>query len=141
MTHGLSYLPQVDLILVMVDGEVTETGSYQQLLDKDGSFAEFLRTYAGSAGSPGSADSVGKPEDINGNIQLQYESINIYKVVQCDCTSMLLNYTIDLCFCLMMNSAVTYMEQNQVNLFLTAFLCSESPSKEEDGRSATAAVR
>lgn len=56
VTHGLSYLPQVDLILVMVDGEVTETGSYQQLLDKDGSFAEFLRTYAATAGDAGAAD-------------------------------------------------------------------------------------
>lgn len=60
VTHGLSYLPQVDLILVMVDGEVTEMGSYQQLLDKDGSFAEFIRTYAGSTGPADSADSVGR---------------------------------------------------------------------------------
>lgn len=80
VTHGLSYLPQVDLILVMVDGEVTETGSYQELLDKNGSFAEFLRTYAGSAGSAGSVDSVGKPNDINGKIQPVYESIDTYKV-------------------------------------------------------------
>ncbi len=46
VTHGLSYLPQADLILVMVDGNVTEMGSYQQLMARDGAFAEFLRTYA-----------------------------------------------------------------------------------------------
>ncbi|XP_041672661.1 multidrug resistance-associated protein 1 isoform X2 [Cheilinus undulatus] len=46
VTHGLSYLPQVDLILVMVDGQITEMGSYQQLMDTDGAFAEFLRTYS-----------------------------------------------------------------------------------------------
>ncbi|XP_045932388.1 multidrug resistance-associated protein 1 isoform X1 [Micropterus dolomieu] len=46
VTHGLSYLPQADLILVMVEGEITEMGSYQQLMAKDGAFAEFLRTYA-----------------------------------------------------------------------------------------------
>ncbi|KAM4717797.1 multidrug resistance-associated protein 1 [Anableps anableps] len=46
VTHGLSYLPQTDLILVMVDGEITEVGSYQQLMVKEGAFAEFLRTYA-----------------------------------------------------------------------------------------------
>lgn len=45
VTHGLSYLPQVNLILVMVEGEVTEMGSYQQLMATDGAFAEFLRTY------------------------------------------------------------------------------------------------
>ncbi|XP_028669919.1 multidrug resistance-associated protein 1 isoform X2 [Erpetoichthys calabaricus] len=48
VTHGMSYLPQMDLILVMVDGQITETGSYQELLDQGGAFAEFLRTYAGA---------------------------------------------------------------------------------------------
>ncbi|XP_041086709.1 multidrug resistance-associated protein 1-like isoform X3 [Polyodon spathula] len=46
VTHGLSYLPQVDLILVLVDGEITEMGSYQELLNRQGAFAEFIRTYA-----------------------------------------------------------------------------------------------
>uniref|UniRef100_A0A3B3Q9H2 Multidrug resistance-associated protein 1 n=1 Tax=Paramormyrops kingsleyae TaxID=1676925 RepID=A0A3B3Q9H2_9TELE len=46
VTHGLSFLPQANLILVMVDGEITETGSYQELLSHQGAFAEFLRTYA-----------------------------------------------------------------------------------------------
>ncbi|XP_070778984.1 multidrug resistance-associated protein 1 isoform X2 [Enoplosus armatus] len=46
VTHGLSYLPQADLILVMVEGEITEMGSYQQLMATEGAFAEFLRTYA-----------------------------------------------------------------------------------------------
>ncbi|XP_051994834.1 multidrug resistance-associated protein 1 isoform X3 [Xyrauchen texanus] len=45
VTHGLSFLPQVDLILVMVDGEITEMGSYTELLDRQGAFAEFLCTY------------------------------------------------------------------------------------------------
>ncbi|XP_061604278.1 multidrug resistance-associated protein 1 isoform X2 [Phyllopteryx taeniolatus] len=47
VTHGLSYLPQVDMILVMVDGEITEVGSYQQLMATEGAFSEFLHTYAG----------------------------------------------------------------------------------------------
>uniref|UniRef100_A0A3P9NFR5 Multidrug resistance-associated protein 1 n=1 Tax=Poecilia reticulata TaxID=8081 RepID=A0A3P9NFR5_POERE len=46
VTHGLSFLPQTDLILVMVDGEITEVGSYQELMVQEGAFAEFLRTYA-----------------------------------------------------------------------------------------------
>ncbi|XP_036408292.1 multidrug resistance-associated protein 1 isoform X1 [Megalops cyprinoides] len=46
VTHGLSFLPQADLILVMVDGEITEVGSYAELLGRQGAFAEFLRTYA-----------------------------------------------------------------------------------------------
>ncbi|XP_068452238.1 multidrug resistance-associated protein 1 isoform X2 [Clinocottus analis] len=46
VTHGLSYLPQADLILVMVEGEITEMGSYQHLMATEGAFAEFQRTYA-----------------------------------------------------------------------------------------------
>ena len=46
MTHGISFLPQVDNIVVMVDGRVSEMGSYQELLKQNGAFAEFLRNYA-----------------------------------------------------------------------------------------------
>uniref|UniRef100_A0A8D3C946 ATP-binding cassette, sub-family C (CFTR/MRP), member 3 n=1 Tax=Scophthalmus maximus TaxID=52904 RepID=A0A8D3C946_SCOMX len=46
VTHGISFLPQVDNIMVMVDGRVSEMGSYQELLKQDGAFAEFLRNYA-----------------------------------------------------------------------------------------------
>ncbi|XP_069566366.1 multidrug resistance-associated protein 1 [Brachyistius frenatus] len=46
VTHGLNYLPQAHLILVMLDGEITEVGSYQQLMATEGAFSDFLRTYA-----------------------------------------------------------------------------------------------
>ncbi|KAJ8967485.1 hypothetical protein NQ314_002799 [Rhamnusium bicolor] len=42
VTHGITYLPQTDNILVMKNGEVSESGTYQELLDKKGAFAEFL---------------------------------------------------------------------------------------------------
>ena len=42
MTHGITYLPEVDVIVVLKDGEVTELGTYRQLLEKKGAFAEFL---------------------------------------------------------------------------------------------------
>jgi len=45
VTHGISFLPQCDLIVVIVDGKVSEIGSYSTLVDNDGAFAEFLRTY------------------------------------------------------------------------------------------------
>uniref|UniRef100_A0A3Q4HJW0 ABC-type glutathione-S-conjugate transporter n=1 Tax=Neolamprologus brichardi TaxID=32507 RepID=A0A3Q4HJW0_NEOBR len=45
VTHGISFLPQVDNIMVMVDGRVSEMGSYQDLLKQNGAFAEFLRNY------------------------------------------------------------------------------------------------
>uniref|UniRef100_A0A8C3ACM5 ATP-binding cassette, sub-family C (CFTR/MRP), member 3 n=1 Tax=Cyclopterus lumpus TaxID=8103 RepID=A0A8C3ACM5_CYCLU len=46
VTHGISFLPQVDNIMVMVEGRVSEMGSYQELLKQNGAFAEFLRNYA-----------------------------------------------------------------------------------------------
>uniref|UniRef100_A0AAX7SUA8 ABC-type glutathione-S-conjugate transporter n=1 Tax=Astatotilapia calliptera TaxID=8154 RepID=A0AAX7SUA8_ASTCA len=46
VTHGMSFLPQADLILVLVDGEITESGSYQELLSHHGAFADFIHTFA-----------------------------------------------------------------------------------------------
>ncbi|NXX22096.1 MRP3 protein, partial [Podargus strigoides] len=45
VTHGISFLPQVDHIVVLVDGKVSEMGSYQDLLKQNKAFAEFLRNY------------------------------------------------------------------------------------------------
>ncbi|XP_011699221.1 PREDICTED: multidrug resistance-associated protein 1 isoform X9 [Wasmannia auropunctata] len=42
VTHGITYLPEVDNIIVLKDGEITECGTYKQLLEKKGAFAEFL---------------------------------------------------------------------------------------------------
>ena len=58
VTHGVGFLPQCDKIVVMVDGRITEVGTYTELMDNDGAFAEFLRTYsnlenADEEGDPG----------------------------------------------------------------------------------------
>ncbi|KAG2455285.1 MRP1 protein, partial [Polypterus senegalus] len=45
VTHGLSYLPQVDLVLVLMDGEIKEMGSYQDLVTRQGIFSEFIKAY------------------------------------------------------------------------------------------------
>ncbi|XP_011882151.1 PREDICTED: multidrug resistance-associated protein 1 isoform X4 [Vollenhovia emeryi] len=42
VTHSITYLPEVDNIIVLKDGEITECGTYKQLLEKKGAFAEFL---------------------------------------------------------------------------------------------------
>ncbi|KAF7705073.1 hypothetical protein HF521_020359 [Silurus meridionalis] len=46
VTHSISFLPQVDNIVVLVEGKVSEMGSYQDLLNENGTFAEFLRNYS-----------------------------------------------------------------------------------------------
>ncbi|XP_075974897.1 multidrug resistance-associated protein 1-like isoform X2 [Anticarsia gemmatalis] len=42
VTHNVSYLAQTDLVLVLREGHVSEAGTYQQLLEKKGDFAEYL---------------------------------------------------------------------------------------------------
>ncbi|XP_068114091.1 ATP-binding cassette sub-family C member 2 [Hyperolius riggenbachi] len=46
VTHGVSFLKHTDEIVVLVNGNVTEMGSYKTLLANKGAFAEFLHTYA-----------------------------------------------------------------------------------------------
>ena len=46
VTHGLGFLPQCDLIVVLDNGQISEVGTYAELVDNDGAFAEFIRTYA-----------------------------------------------------------------------------------------------
>ncbi|ODM89209.1 Multidrug resistance-associated protein 1 [Orchesella cincta] len=42
VTHGITYLPQTDHIIVLKDGQISEEGTYKQLLAKKGAFADFL---------------------------------------------------------------------------------------------------
>lgn len=42
VTHGITYLPEVDNIFVLKDGEISEQGTYKQLMDMKGAFADFL---------------------------------------------------------------------------------------------------
>ncbi|TRY61972.1 hypothetical protein TCAL_10708 [Tigriopus californicus] len=50
VTHGVSFLPQVDNILVMKDGRISERGTYEELLSKQGDFASFLIQYLSEEG-------------------------------------------------------------------------------------------
>ena len=42
VTHGITFLPQTNNIYVMKMGEISENGTYQELLQQKGAFAEFL---------------------------------------------------------------------------------------------------
>ncbi|XP_065356723.1 multidrug resistance-associated protein 1 isoform X3 [Calliphora vicina] len=42
VTHGITFLPQTDNIYVMKLGEISEDGTYQELLNKKGDFSDFL---------------------------------------------------------------------------------------------------
>ena len=45
VTHGVQWLPHVDKIIVMKGGEVVEEGTYNQLVERDGDFAQFLKEF------------------------------------------------------------------------------------------------
>ncbi|KAG5675829.1 hypothetical protein PVAND_005699 [Polypedilum vanderplanki] len=44
-THALSFLPRVNEIFVMTNGEISEHGTYKELLAQRGAFSEFLLQY------------------------------------------------------------------------------------------------
>ena len=58
MTHNVTFLPQMDRIVVMEAGRIMETGSYDQLIDQEGSFAEFLVKHLGQTPETESDDGV-----------------------------------------------------------------------------------
>ncbi|KAM6249916.1 ATP-binding cassette sub-family C member 6 [Porphyrio hochstetteri] len=54
-THTISLLPQVDKVVFLVDGRISEMGSYQELLQRNGAFAEFLGSRASAGERAGAA--------------------------------------------------------------------------------------
>ena len=46
VTHGLHWLPHVDQVLVVSGGIISESGTYQELLERDGDFAQILKTHS-----------------------------------------------------------------------------------------------
>ena len=56
VTHSLAVLPQVDEIIVIEDGVISEQGSYAELLSHNGGFAEFIATYLGDVNDTDDAD-------------------------------------------------------------------------------------
>ena len=45
MTNSLSFLPQVDQIVMIENGTISETGTFDELKDQDGAFAKFIKLY------------------------------------------------------------------------------------------------
>ena len=58
MTHSIAFLPQVDQIIVLRDGYITDIGSYEELLSQKGAFSELLLSYSDDTNS---GDDYGHP--------------------------------------------------------------------------------
>ncbi|XP_068100866.1 multidrug resistance-associated protein 1-like [Hyperolius riggenbachi] len=66
VTHGISFLPQVDMIVVLSGGSISEIGTYTELLEKNGAFSEFLQTYALNPEQDNSSEDPELTPDCNG---------------------------------------------------------------------------
>ena len=47
VTHQLHFLPEVDYVIVLKDGQVAESGTYSDLIASKGEFADLMRDYGG----------------------------------------------------------------------------------------------
>ncbi|XP_062581841.1 multidrug resistance-associated protein 1-like, partial [Saccostrea cucullata] len=45
VTHGLGFLPYADLIVTVNEGEVSEVGTFQELMDHSTAFSDFVHNY------------------------------------------------------------------------------------------------
>ncbi|XP_071114641.1 multidrug resistance-associated protein 1-like [Haliotis cracherodii] len=45
VTHGIHWLPEMDAILVMTGGQISEKGTYEELLQHNGPFAQLIQKY------------------------------------------------------------------------------------------------
>ncbi|CAB0007608.1 unnamed protein product [Nesidiocoris tenuis] len=45
VTHSITHLSEVDIVIVLKDGKISEMGTYKELVDRKGAFAEFLSTH------------------------------------------------------------------------------------------------
>ncbi|XP_030339203.1 multidrug resistance-associated protein 6-like isoform X3 [Strigops habroptila] len=84
VTHTINILPQVDNIVFLVDGTISEIGSYQELLQRNGAFAEFLHSHVtaeenAGAGFPGIGDTKGTITSRNDSSQEKLFSDNSAK--------------------------------------------------------------
>ena len=54
VTHGLTHLPDCDRIIVMHEGQIIESGTYDELMVKDGKLKEIMKSQenASSEGIP-----------------------------------------------------------------------------------------
>ncbi|XP_039477391.1 canalicular multispecific organic anion transporter 1-like isoform X2 [Oreochromis aureus] len=56
VTHGISFLPYVDEIVVLENGVISEVGSYENLRASGGAFSKFLDTYAKEQSNQGNSE-------------------------------------------------------------------------------------
>ena len=71
VTHGIGFLKEMDDIVVMKDGRISEQGSYEDLLKDEGAFSEFLVEYLTEQGGNDNLDpqTESELEDLKQNLE------------------------------------------------------------------------
>ena len=71
VTHGIGFLKEMDDIVVMKDGRVSEQGTYDELLQAEGAFADFLIEYLTEQGDKDELDpqTESELEDLKQNLE------------------------------------------------------------------------
>ncbi|XP_050728625.1 multidrug resistance-associated protein 1-like isoform X3 [Eriocheir sinensis] len=69
VTHGITYLPRVDRIIVMKNGQISEQGTYAELVENKGEFNEFLLQYLSEKGEEAFDDDLEELKDIRQNLE------------------------------------------------------------------------
>ncbi|XP_040914476.1 multidrug resistance-associated protein 1-like [Toxotes jaculatrix] len=85
VTHGLSVLSEADVVVVMEDGQISEMGSYMELMDREGAFAKLIQTFGGNHGRDvcaGNRKSVSRLSVTDFSIDLSQEQL-----ISCDLSS------------------------------------------------------
>ena len=71
VTHGIGFLKEMDDIVVMKDGRISEQGTYEQLLKGEGAFSDFLIEYLTEQGENDNLDpeTESELEDLKHNLE------------------------------------------------------------------------
>ena len=66
VTNAVTYLPHADQIVVLKEGVISEVGTYKELLEKEGAFADFINTHAAKDNGGGEEEEEGTEDEEEG---------------------------------------------------------------------------
>ena len=67
VTHALHFLPQVDYIYTVADGQIKERGTYSELIANDGVFSRFVKEF----GSTQQEEMEEDPDEAAGEVEVE----------------------------------------------------------------------